>query len=137
MSEYEATVDENEVPDPNLNRITNAILGAAIEVHRTLGPGFPESVYGKALEVEFKARHIRFEAQSPVNIVFKGVLVGQGRMDFLVESNVVLEIKTVDAFTPIHTAQTISYLRATGLRLALLINFNVRRLMDGIKRIAH
>ncbi|HEY8751136.1 MAG TPA: GxxExxY protein [Tepidisphaeraceae bacterium] len=137
MSESDILVDEEMEPNPDLNRITNAILGAAIEVHRTLGPGFPESVYGKALEIEFKARHIFFEAQCRVNVLYKGVLVGQGKMDFLVESKVIVEIKTVESFASIHTAQTVSYLRATGLRLALLINFNVRCLTDGIKRIAH
>jgi GxxExxY protein len=136
MGDEEILVDEEMEPNPDLNRITNDILGAAIEVHRTLGPGFPEAVYCKALEVEFAARGISFRPQCSFDVTYKGVVVGQGKMDFLVEEKVILEIKAVEAFAPVHTAQTVSYLRATRHKLALLVNFNVRRLKDGIKRIA-
>lgn len=129
-------VDDEMEPDPELSRITSAILGAAIEVHRSLGPGFPESVYHKALSIEFTRRSISFQPQCPVQVVYRNELVGEGKIDFLVEGKVIVEIKTVEALAPIHTAQVISYLRATHHRLGLLINFNVRRLKDGIKRIA-
>jgi len=136
MSEDEVLVDAEDVPDPELNRITNAILGAAIAVHRALGPIFPETVYGKALAIEFTVLGIRFRAECPVQVVYRGELVGTGKVDFPVGEKVIVEIKTVDSLAPIHTAQLISYLRATKCKLGLLINFNVRRLKDGIKRIA-
>jgi GxxExxY protein len=129
-------VDEEMEPDPDLNRITNSVLGAAIEVHRLLGPGFPESVYGKALVVEFRRRGIAFEAEHVIDVLYKGESVGCGKLDFLVEGKVIVEIKAVEQFSSLHTAQVISYLRATHLRLGLLLNFNVRLLKDGIRRIA-
>lgn len=129
-------VDDEMQPDPDLSRITNAILGAAIEVHRSLGPGFSESVYCKALSIEITQRGISFTPQSPVQVGYRNEVVGEGKVDFLVEGKVVVEIKAVEALAPIHIAQVISYLRATHHKLGLLINFNVRRLKDGIKRIA-
>ncbi|HSZ55797.1 MAG TPA: GxxExxY protein [Tepidisphaeraceae bacterium] len=129
-------VDEEMEPDPELNRITNAVIGAAIEVHRVLGPGFLESVYQKALEREFELRGIQFVPQQRIAVDYKGTEVGEGWLDFLIEQKVVVEIKAVDTLAPIHKAQVISYLRTTHHRLALLINFNVKLLKDGIKRIA-
>ena len=97
MGDEDILVDEEMEPNPDLNRITNDILGAAIEVHRTLGPGFAEAVYCKALEVEFAARGTRFRPQSSFDVTYKGVVVGQGKMDFLVDEKVILEIKAVEA----------------------------------------
>lgn len=128
--------DEEEEPLPALRRITNLIIGAAIDVHRALGPGFIESIYGKALALEMARRGIRFQPQPDFRVSFKGDVVGTFRLDFLVEGSVIVEIKAVDKLAPIHTAQAISYLKATGFRLALLINFNVPLLRDGIKRVA-
>jgi GxxExxY protein len=122
-------------PDESLDRLANEVIGAAIEVHRTLGPGFLESVYEEALCVELKLRKIPCERQVPVPVVYKGVAIGQGRLDLLVDGRLIVEIKTVEALAPIHKAQSISYLKATGYRLALLINFNAAFLKDGIKRI--
>ncbi len=129
-------VDEEAEPDPELNRLTNAIIGAAIEVHRHLGPGHLESVYEEALAIEFEQRGIVAARQVPVEIHYKGRHVGAGRLDFLVEGCVVLDTKAVDSLAPIHIAQVISYLRITKHKLALLINFNVKVLKDGIKRVA-
>jgi GxxExxY protein len=129
-------VDDEMEPDMALNSITNAIIGACIEVHRVLGPGYLESVYENALAVEFRLRGIRFSRQHPLALVYKGEAVGEACLDFLIEGTVILELKTVEAFAPIHTAQVISYLKATKHKLALLINFNVRVLKDGIKRVS-
>ncbi len=137
MESIDLAVDEEDEPDPDLNRITNAITGAAIEVHRCLGPGFSESVYERATEIEFTRRGIPFVCQAPVVVTYRGEVVGEGKVDFLVEGKVIVELKAVEMLALIHTAQVISYLRATKLRLAILINFNVRILKDGIKRIAN
>lgn len=111
------------------------VIGAAIEVHRQLGPGYLESVYEEALAVELGLRGIPFTRQTVFNVEYKGHSIGEGRMDLLVNDCLVVELKTVDGFAPIHTAQAISYLKATNRHLALLINFNVPVLKDGIKRV--
>ena len=122
-------------PDAELDRLAQEVIGAAIEVHRVLGPGFLESVCEEALCVELALRGIAFAKQSPVAVVYKGHPIGEGRLDLLVAGKLVVELKTVDALAPIHAAQLISYLKATGRCLGLLINFNVPVLKDGIKRI--
>ena len=124
------------VPDADLNRITSLIIGAAIEVHRILGPGFLEVVYQKALEIALKLSGISFVPQHRVALNYKGEPVGEGFLDFLVEGKVIVELKSVEALGAIHTAQVISYLRATHHKLGLLINFNIAVLKDGIKRVA-
>ena len=129
-------LDFEDEPDPTLNRWTNSVIGAAIEVHNRLGPGHLESAYCNALAIEMRLRQIPYQREVPVHLVYKGETVGEGRLDFVVAGCLVLEVKAVEAFAPIHTAQAISYLRITGLRLALLINFNVRSLKDGLKRVA-
>jgi GxxExxY protein len=125
----------NMEPDEELDRLAHEVIGAAIEVHRILGPGFLESVYEEALIVELGLRTISVQRQVPIPLVYKGVAIGQGRLDLPVQGKLIVEIKTVEALAPIHKAQTISYLKATGLQLALLINFNAAVLKDGIKRI--
>lgn len=110
-------------------------IGAALEVHRALGPGFLESVYEEALAVELGLRGVPFERQVAIEIPFKGHQVGKGRLDLVVGSSVIVELKAIEAFAPIHTAKMISYLKATGCCLGLLINFNVRLLKDGIRRV--
>jgi GxxExxY protein len=129
-------VDEEMEPDPRLNRITNAIIGAAIEVHRILGPGQLESAYEGAMAVEMTLRGIGFQRQLDIELIYKGHPVGKGRLDFLVEGAVVLDLKAVEQLAPVRTAQMISYLSITGHPLALLINFNVPALRHGVKRIA-
>ena len=130
------TIDEEMEPDPELNKITNAILGAAFEVHTILGPGYDESIYEKALAVEFRLRGIRFVRQATFPVMYKGEQVGKGRVDFLVENEVIVELKAVESLTPLFTSQVISYMKMTTKHLTLLINFNVPRLKEGIKRVA-
>ncbi len=122
--------------DARIEEAANKVIGVAIEVHRHLGPGYLESVYEDALAVEFGLRHIPFTRQVVFALDYKGHKVGEGRMDFLVDDCLIVELKAVEALAPIHTAQVISYLKATNRRLALLINFNVPILKDGLKRVA-
>jgi len=118
------------------NALTGEVIGAAIEVHRILGPNFLESVYEEALCMELSTRSLRFVRQPIVAVEYKGRSVGESRLDLLVENQLVVELKAVDTLAPIHTAQTLSYLKITGKRLALLINFNVPILKNGIRRLA-
>jgi GxxExxY protein len=118
-----------------LNALSHAVIGAAIEVHRTLGPGFLESVYEEALCVELKLRGISFESQVEVGVQYKGEPVGVGRLDILVAGALIVELKAVETLAPIHEAQLLSYLKATGHRLGLLMNFNIPVLRNGLKRI--
>ena len=122
-------------PDKKTDELAYAVIGAAIEVHRVLGPGFLESVYEEALCVELELRGIPYSRQHVVAVNYKGRAVGEGRLDLLVGGELVVEIKAVDALAPIHSAQDISYLKATGHELGLLMNFNVPILKDAIKRI--
>ena len=134
MSQDEC-VDEEMEGDPQLNRITNAIIGAAIAVHKELGPGYDEQTYENSLAIELGVRGIQFERQYPVTIYYRGQKVGDRRLDFLVEGTVVVELKAVEQLVGLFTSQTISYLKASKRPLALLINFNVRKLIEGIRRI--
>jgi GxxExxY protein len=118
-----------------LNKISETIIGAAIQVHRVLGPGLLESAYKACLAHELGKRGLAVEQEKPVPLVYEAVKLECGyRMDLLVERSVVVEVKSVDALAPIHEAQTLSYLRLSGCKLALLINFNVTALKDGIRR---
>ena len=124
-----------ETPNGNLidKELTDQILNAAVEVHKVLGPGYLESIYQKALTSELKQRGLSIEEQKEITVTFKGAEVGKHRLDIVVESKVVLELKVVTAFDDIHTAQIISYLKATGFRVGLLLNFAKETLK--IKRI--
>jgi GxxExxY protein len=124
-----------ELHEGVFSSVTRVAIGAAIEVHKSLGPGFPEAVYEEALCLEMTMRGIRHIRQAPVHIKYKGIMVGEGRVDILVEDAVILELKAVDSLLPIHSAQLFSYLRATGLKVGLLINFNVNLLTQGIERL--
>ena len=112
-------------PDADVDELARRVIGAAIEVHRHLGPGFLESVYEEALCVELELREIPFERQRPIGVDYKGHSVGQGRLDLLVGDRLLIELKAVDRLAPIHNAQVMSYLKATKLHLGLLINFDV------------
>jgi len=103
--------------------LSYAIVGAAMEVHRILGPGFLEAVYQAALAHELTLRGIRFEQFKKLPVYYKGVLVGDYEADFVVEDKIILELKAVSAFHPKHEAQALNYLAATGFRLAILLNF--------------
>jgi GxxExxY protein len=122
-------------PDSQMNRLTESVIGAAIEVHRELGPGFLESMYEEALCLELTERKIAFQRQPPFRVTYKGTPIGQGFIDILIENRLIIELKAVEELVPVHKAQIISYLKATGLWVGLLINFNVPILKDGIKRI--
>lgn len=120
----------------DINEVTGEIIGAAIEVHKTLGPGLLETIYEECLCIEFGKRSMPFERQKEINIEYKGVkLESKYRIDLVVSKMIVLELKTVDELAPIHDAQILSYLKLTGLKVGLLINFNVPVLKDGIKRL--
>jgi GxxExxY protein len=120
----------------NAEDIAHKVIGAAIEVHKHLGPGLLESAYESCLAIEFAQLGLSSEKQKSLPVPYKGHEVDAAyRLDFLVAGKLILELKTVERFEPIHTAQVLTYLRLTGLRLALLINFNVSLLRDGIKRI--
>jgi len=125
----------NREPTQAVDELARVVIGAAIEVHRMLGPGFLESVYEEALCVELRLRSIPFVRQYSAVVDYKGHSVGEGRLDLLVGEELVVELKTVDSLAPIHEAQVISYLKTTGRHLGLLINFNSALLKDGIKRV--
>ncbi|MEM9347885.1 MAG: GxxExxY protein [Planctomycetota bacterium] len=118
-----------------LNRLSHDVIGAAIEVHRILGPGFLERSYQRALAIELRIRGIQHTLESPIHLDYKGESIGEGRIDLLVGNELVIELKTVEKLAEIHEAQALVYLKATGYQLALLINFNTPVLKDGIKRI--
>jgi GxxExxY protein len=119
------------------NMISGAIIGAAIEVHKHLGPGLLESAYEECLAHEMSLRGIPFERQKPLPVIYKGTQLDCGyRLDFLVEESVVVELKAIDKLLPIHQAQAITYLKLTRCKLALLLNFNVQLMRNGIKRVA-
>jgi GxxExxY protein len=121
--------------DESVNRITEAIIGAAIEVHRFLGPGLLESTYEACLVYELRERGFQVEAQKPLPVVYKEVYLECGyRIDLLVNDVVIVELKAVDSLCPIHEAQLISYLKLHRRRVGLLINFNVTQLVKGVKR---
>jgi GxxExxY protein len=115
--------------------LTGAIIAAAVEVHRTLGPGLLESIYHRALCHEMTLRNVSHQSQRPVPVNYKGVDLGDDlRLDIVVAEQVIVELKAIDKLLPIHEAQLITYLKWTGLHIGLLINFNVRLLKEGIKR---
>ena len=117
------------------NEITREIIGAAIEVHRALGPGLLESAYEECLWSELLLRKLRVERQKPVALVYKDTKLECGyRIDLFVESRIVVELKSIDVFAPIHEAVVLTYIRLSGCHLGLLINFNVTVLRDGIRR---
>jgi GxxExxY protein len=119
-----------------INDLSSAIIGAAIEVHRALGPGLLESAYEQCLARELSLREIPFERQRPVPIYYKGTQLDCGyRLDFLVAGMIVVEVKATDALLPIHQAQLLSYLKLGGWKLGLLVNFHVPLLREGIKRV--
>ena len=120
------------------NELTHAIIGAALEVHRTLGPGLLEAVYEECLISELQMRGLQIDHQVQVPILYKGQEVGNPLIiDILVENSVIVELKTVHELQDIHSAQLLSYLRLTGNKLGLLINFNTVHLRDGLKRVVN
>ena len=116
-------------------RIAHEIIGAAIEVHRLLGPGFLEKIYERAMVHELISRGLSVQAEREILVPYKDILIPGQQLDLLVGERVIAELKAVDQLHPIHEAQLLSYLKATNLRLGLLLNFNVKIMKDGIKRL--
>jgi GxxExxY protein len=119
----------------DLNVMTENIIGCAIEVHRNLGPGLLESIYDKAMCYEIGAKGMRFQNQLVIPILYKGTILGEHRIDMIVEDEIIVELKAVDRMDPVFKAQILSYMRTTNKKPGLLINFNVPYLKDGIQRI--
>ena len=120
------------------NEIATKVIGAAIEVHRILGPGLLESAYHDCLTHEFKLRGIGFESEVPLPIEYKGITIGQAyRVDLLIENKLLVELKTVDTVLPVHKAQLLTYLRLMNRKLGLLINFDVTVMKDGVFRVVN
>ena len=118
-----------------VNHITEKIIGCAIEVHKSLGPGLLESAYEECLIFELKKVGLKVERQKPVPVIYKEIKLDCGyRIDILVENIIVIELKTVDAFNPVHEAQILTYMKFAEKRIGLLINFNVTLLKNGLKR---
>ena len=118
-----------------LNSLTEKIIGAAIEVHRHLGPGLLESAYETCLAYELEQLGLKVERQKALPLVYKEIHLDQGyRIDLLVEEQIVVEIKVVEQFAPVHEAQVLSYLKFSGCQIGLLFNFNVKLLKHGIRR---
>lgn len=121
-----------------LNRTSDMIIGAAIAVHRALGPGFLESAYRACLAFELRDRGLKVLEEVALPVIYRGVQLDCGyRLDLLVEDCIIVELKSVERLMAIHQAQVISYLRLSGHRLGLLINFNVKLLISGVKRVAN
>jgi hypothetical protein len=128
-------MDANGSDKPHL-RVTDLIIGAAIEIHRELGPGLLEATYEECLAYELAERRLTFERQPGRPVVYKGTQLSIGyRPDFVVENSVIVELKTVERFLPVHTAQVLTYLKLEGLRVGLLLNFNSRWMTSGVKRV--
>jgi GxxExxY protein len=120
----------------NEDGLSNVVIGAAMEVHRHLGPGLLETAYQQCLARELSLSNIAFETEKPIPLNYKGINLECGyRLDFVVEDKLILELKSVEKLLPIHQAQMLTYLKLTGLKLGLILNFNVPVLKDGIKRI--
>jgi GxxExxY protein len=121
--------------DDEIEGLIERVIGCAIEVHRKLGPGHPESVYGNALEIVFRREGIHYEREHRFQILFAGQRVGEGRIDFWVGNRLVLEDNAKKALDPTDIAQTVGYLTHKGEPVGLLLNFNVALMKDGIRRI--
>ncbi len=122
----------------NLEQVATQIVDAAIAVHRELGPGLLESAYQGCLEYELRSRGLRVVREMSMPVVYRNVKIDCGyRIDLVVEDLIIIEIKSVDGLAPIHTAQLLTYLKLSGLKLGFLMNFNVQLMKDGLKRIIH
>ncbi len=124
------------IPTPRINEITRTIIGAAMKVHSTLGPGLLESAYEACLLFELHDAGLKAESQVPLPVIYKGVRIDLGyRLDLVVEDSVIVELKSVEAIEPVHKAQLLSYLKLSARHVGLIINFNVVHLKDGIQRL--
>ena len=117
------------------DELSNQVIGCALEVHRNLGPGLLESTYEQCLAYEMKVADMRFKLQHPLPVEYKGIKLDCGyRIDVFIEDRIIVELKSVDKILPIHQAQLLTYMKLAGISIGLLINFNVKYLKDGIKR---
>ena len=131
-------INEAVAPERQENDISGKIIGAAVEVHKHLGPGLLESAYEECLCCELDLRGIKFQRQVPLPLNYKGLKLDCGyRLDLLVEDKVVVELKTVEAIAPIHEAQMLTYLKLRDIRIGLIINFNVHLLVEGVRRLVN
>jgi GxxExxY protein len=122
----------------DINDLTGEVIGAAIEVHKALGPGLLESAYEECLSRELDLRDIPYERQRELPVEYKGAKLESGyRLDIVVANKLIVELKTCESLEPIHTAQLLTYLKLTGIKVGLLINFNVPVLKEGIKRLVN
>lgn len=120
------------------NEISYKVIGAAIELHKNLGPGLLESVYENALAYDLREAGLEVKQQIPMPLIYKEVKMDNGyRLDLLIENKVIIEIKSVESFAPVHFSQTLTYLKLSNMKLGLLINFNTDKLKDGIHRIVN
>ena len=125
----------NDEVQESRDPLTEKVIGCAIEVHRILGPGLLESAYQRCLALELRKQGLIVETEVPMPVNYKGEIMDCGyRVDMLVEKSLILELKAAEAILPIHQAQILTYLKLSGLRLGLLINFHQPRLIDGLKR---
>ena len=130
------TTKPTEHTEKELELLTRQMIGAAIEVHRALGPGLLESAYEACLIYELKLKQLKVDHQKPQPIFYKEVILDCGyRLDLVIEDRVIVEIKSISNVAPIHIAQLLSYLRLSACKVGLLINFNVKMLKDGIRRL--
>lgn len=120
------------------NALSNKVIGAAIEVHKTIGPGLLEGIYQKCLAYELKLQGFNITTEAPLPVRYKDIEFEDAyRVDLMVEDKLVVELKAVETILPVHMAQLLSYLKMSGLKLGLLVNFNVPKLRDGVKRIVN
>lgn len=137
MSNKSLTTEVTEITEArkSINQLTEIVIGCAIEVHRALGPGLLESTYEICLCRELSLRAIPFERQRPISVIYKGVKLDCGyRADLIVDGRLLVEVKSIEQTSAIHDAQILSYLKLSGMKVGLLINFNVRVLTHGIHR---
>ena len=136
--EHEETKERSFIPEEeykHLLSLSNTIIGAAIEVHKELGPGLLESVYEDCLKVELESRGLKVETQIDLPLIYKGQETGKYyRIDMLVEDVFIVELKAVEALKPLHEVQLLTYMKLSNVKMGLLVNFNVPKLRDGIKR---
>jgi GxxExxY protein len=121
--------------DAELEALARDVIDAVHTVHRALRPGYPERVYQRALAIELRDRGIAHEVEAPVQVTYRGEVVGEGSIDILVEQRLVLELKVAESIAPVHVAQVLGYLQAKQLRLGFVINFHTANIRDGIKRV--
>jgi GxxExxY protein len=128
---------ENEAKKERINQLSHRVIGLCIEVHRELGPGLLESAYEEALAYELTHAGLRYERQCDIPLTYKGVSLDCGyRLDFIVEDELIIELKSIQTFQPIHQAQLLTYLKLQRRSLGLLLNFNVPVMKEGVKRVA-